>query len=149
MPEGKDGAVRLIARQDFALPVTLVSLYLKQLRAIKNSLNRLRFTRGTSSSLSMLMKCEAHESTHQLRNAPVQLLVCFLLSSKVFSLKRKPIQRFQFLLSLMKMVSSASGNVCFFPPTSAGISAIQKTAVTLKAQGLLGSILFVFSAESF
>lgn len=72
MPEGKDGAVRLIACQDFALPVTLVNLYLKQLRAIKNSLKGLRFIRGTSSSLGMLMKCEALESTHRLRNTQVE-----------------------------------------------------------------------------
>lgn len=72
MPEGKDGAVRLIACQDFVLPVTLVNLYLKQLRAIKNSLKGLRFIRGTSSSLRMLMKCEALESTCHLRNAQVE-----------------------------------------------------------------------------
>lgn len=72
MPEGKDGAARLIACQDFVLPVTLVNLYLEQLRAVKNSLKGLRFIRGSSSSLRMLMKCEALESTRHLRNAQVE-----------------------------------------------------------------------------
>lgn len=69
MPEGKDGAAPLIACQDFVLPVPLVNLYLQQLRAIKNSLKGLRFIRGSSSSLRMLMKCEALGSTHHLRKS--------------------------------------------------------------------------------
>lgn len=101
MPEGKDGAVRLIACQDFALPVTLVNLYLKQLRAIKNSLKGLRFIRGTSSSLRMLMKCEALESTHHLRSTQVQLLFFPLFSKTLHFLKKKK----KFLMfCLMKII---------------------------------------------
>jgi len=87
MPEGKDGAVRLITCQDCVLPVTLVNLYLKQLRAIKNSLKGLRFIRGTSNLLRMLMKCEALECTCHLRNTQVKPIKFWKRRENKFFLK--------------------------------------------------------------
>lgn len=84
MPEGKDGAAPLIACQDFVLPVPLVNLYLQQLRAIKNSLKGLRFIRGSSSSLRMLMKCEALGSTHHLRNSQEEPIVFWQRGKAIF-----------------------------------------------------------------
>lgn len=122
MPEGKDGAARLIACQDFVLPVTLVNLYLEQLRAIKNSFKGLRFIRGSSSSLRMLMKCEALESTRHLRNLQVEpvkfwqrggTIFNFFFFFRIFPPENKI---YAIVVIFVSIASTYTFQLCLLPP---------------------------------